>query len=129
MYLINIKQGNNCINGLTRKKLGPANSRITKSTLKYLGNLIRIARKEHGVSQRELAERINVNRDKVRRIESGDPNVRIGSVFEACFVLRIPLMGCSKESINNFSQMISYINKLIPTPNIPSKDINFNDDF
>jgi len=103
-------------------------SRATKSTVSYLGNLIKLARKERGFSQQELAERLNVSRSLIQRIELGNTKVSIGSVFEACFVLGIPLMGCDKEHIDNLSRMLSYLNKLVPD-SIPNKNIAFNDDF
>jgi len=109
-------------------KLKTVNSRATKSTISYLGNLIILARKERGFSQAELAERLNVSRSLIQKIESGNTKVSIGSVFEACFVLGIPLMGCDKEQIDNLSRMLSYMNKLIPD-NIPNKNIIVKDDF
>lgn len=103
-------------------------SRATKYALSYLGNLIKLARKERGLSQEELGERINASRSKINRIESGNSKCSIGSVFEACFVLGIPLMGCDKEHVHNLSTMLSYLNKLIPE-GIPNKNITLNDDF
>jgi len=118
----------NYYNCCTRLEFAAVNSRATKNTVSYIGKLIRLARKERGISQQELAERINVSRGVIQRIESGNTKVKIGSVFEACFVLGIPLMGCDKEHISNLSKMLSYINKLIPD-NIPNKNIAVNDDF
>ena len=108
-------------------KLKTVNSRATKSTVSYLGNLIKLARKERGFSQQELAERINISRSLIQRIESGHSKCTIGNVFEACFVLGIPLMGCDKEHVNNLSRMLSYMNVLLPE-GIPNKKI-VNDDF
>lgn len=118
----------NYYNGRTRLEFVEVKSRVTKITVSYLGNLIKLARKESGFSQEELAERINGSRSLIQRIESGNIKVSIGSVFEACFVLGIPLMGCDKEHVNNLSRMISYMNKLIPD-GIPNRNIVVDDDF
>jgi len=115
-------------NGRTRLKFVFVDSMATKNTVSYLGKLIKLARKERGFSQEELAKRINVSRSLIQRIELGNTKVSIGSVFEACFILGIPLMGCNKEHINNLSKMLSYLNKLIPD-GIPNKNIVINDDF
>lgn len=121
------KNDENCFNGRNSLGFEPVNSRATKSAVSYLGNLIKIARKERGVSQGELAERLDVGRSTTQRIEDGNVNVGIGTVFEACFVLGIPLMGCDKEHINNLSKMLSYINRVLPE-RLTSNAI-FNDDF
>lgn len=102
--------------------------RVTKNTVSYLGSLIKIARKEHSISQEELAERVNGMRETIQKIESGNTQIAIGVVFEACFILGIPLMGCDKEHINNLSRMLSYINRLLPD-NISSKNTVVYDDF
>jgi len=118
----------NCYNGRNRLKVNSPDSRATKNTVSYLGSLIKLARKEHGISQEELAERINTSRSSIQRIESGNTTTSIGSVFEACFVLGIPLMGCDEKHINNLARMLSYMNRLIPS-GIPNKNIIVNDDF
>ena len=124
----NARQNKHFINGITKHSFNTVNSRATKDTVKYLGDLIRIARKERGITQQELADRVGVSRGLIRRLEGGNTKIQIGAAFEACFVLGIPLMGCNKEHINSLARMLSYINKLIPI-NTPSKNINFNDDF
>ncbi len=104
------------------------NSRVTKNTVSYLGNLIRLARRERGFSQEELAERMGSTRMTINRIENGNTQVAIGTVFEACFIVGIPLLGCDEKHVNNLSRMLSYMNKLLPD-NIPAKNIIINDDF
>lgn len=104
----------NYYNGRNKLECNRVDSRATKYTISYLGDLIKIARKEHGLSETDLAERIDSSRTTIQRIESGNTKVSIGTVFEACFVLGIPLMGCDKEHINNLSKMLSYMNKLLP---------------
>jgi len=112
----------NYYNGRNRLEFEIVSSRVTKNTVSYLGNLIRLARKERGFSQEELSKRLNVSRSKIERIESGNTKVSIGSVFEACYILGIPLFGGDKEHINNLSGMLSYMNKLLPD-SIPNKII------
>ena len=116
----------NYYNGRSRIDFTSIDSRVTKNTVSYLGNLIKLARKERGISQQELADRIGASRMKINRIESGNTQVSIGSVFEACFVLGIPLMGCDKDHVNNLSRMLSYMNKLLPE-NLPNKNVVYDD--
>ena len=117
----------NCYNGRNRLEFEIVSSRVTKYTVSYLGKLIKLARKERGFSQQELAERLHVSRSTTQRIEDGNTKVSIGNVFEACYILGIPLFGGDREHINNLSGMLSYMNKLLPE-SIPNKII-IDDDF
>ena len=99
---------------ISKSKFIKPESNVTKNTVKYLGNLIGIARKERGYTQQELAERTGISRMTVVRIESGSTKVAIGTVFEVCFLLGIPLLGCDEKYINNLTRMLSYMNKFIP---------------
>ncbi len=115
-------------NGRSKLKFAPINSRMTKNTVSYLGNLIKLARKERGFTQEELAERIGSSRMTINRIESGNTQAAIGTVFEACFIVGIPLLGCDEKHVNNLSKMLSYMNKLLPE-RLTNKFTSINDDF
>jgi len=114
-------------NKIVKRKFMKPELTITKNTVKYLGNLISIARKERGYTQQELAERMGVSCMTVVRIESGGTKVAIGSVFEACFLLGIPLLGCDEKHVNNLARMLSYMNRFIPDR--PTNKFVMNDDF
>ncbi len=96
--------------------------------IRYLGQLIRIARKERKMSETDLAERMGVARATVQKIEKGEPSVAIGSYIEATVILRIPLLGGDKEHINNLTMLLSYMNQLLPN-NVRGKVLEVDDDF
>lgn len=128
LHQVDARNNEKYYNGRTKLDFTPINSRVTKSTVSYLGNLIKLARRERGFSQEELAERMGTSRSTIQRIENGNTQVAIGIVFEACFIVGIPLLGCDEKYINNLARMLSYMNKLIPD-NIPAKNIKINNDF
>ena len=66
-------------------------SRYGREAVVVLGQHIRINRIERKLSVQELAERIGVSRDMMRRIEQGDPRCGIGLVFEAATVVGVAL--------------------------------------
>ena len=66
-------------------------SRLAEQAITLFGKQIELARKNRGMSERELAERIGVARSTVQRIEQGTAGVEIGSYFEAATVLGVPL--------------------------------------
>ncbi len=56
---------------------------------KYLGLNIAYYRKEKGLSQSELAERVNISRTHMSRIENADCAVSLDVIFEICDILGI----------------------------------------
>lgn len=54
-----------------------------EQSLVAVGQLLREARLVRRDSEEDMAQRLNVSRATWRRIESGDPNVRIGTVLQA----------------------------------------------
>lgn len=56
---------------------------------KYLGLNIAYYRKEKGLSQNELAERVNISRTHMSRIETADCAVSLDVIFEICDILEI----------------------------------------
>ena len=57
---------------------------------KYLGLNIAYYRKERGISQSRLAERISVSRTHMSRIETADCAVSLDVVFAICDALEVP---------------------------------------
>ena len=66
-------------------------SPTTLSALQILSHLIQIRRKERGMTQQALAERVGVSRSLVQRVESADARCEIGVVFEMAQMLGIHL--------------------------------------
>ncbi|HIO92005.1 MAG TPA: helix-turn-helix domain-containing protein [Leucothrix mucor] len=58
-----------------------------------MGSMIKMPRLELKLSQQELGSRIGVTRPTISAIEKGKPNVAIGSVVEAAYIMGLPLMG------------------------------------
>jgi len=66
-------------------------SRLTKDALTLLGAQVRLARKQRGMTEVELAERAGIARSTLQLIEKGDPRVEIGLVFEAATLAGVSL--------------------------------------
>lgn len=89
-------------------------SRLTKFSLKSLGGMIQVSRKERRISQTNLAERLNVSRYTVIALEKGDPKVAIGIVFEAAHIVGIPLLAEDEIKLQKLSKTVSQFNALLP---------------
>ena len=60
-------------------------------TVRDLGALVRTARRAHGLTQAELADRLRVSRDWVIRLEKGSPRLETQKVLDALAVLGLRL--------------------------------------
>jgi transcriptional regulator with XRE-family HTH domain len=58
---------------------------------RLLGARIRLARRERGWSQEELAERAGLTARTIYKVERGDTTVRLGAAFESAALLGVPL--------------------------------------
>lgn len=66
-------------------------SRLSQEALRLLGAQVRLARKQRGMTEADLAERVGVARSTLQLIEKGDPKVEIGLVFEAATLAGVGL--------------------------------------
>ena len=63
------------------------------NTLDELATLIRTRRKALGLSQQDVADMCDVQRQTIGRIESADPSVAVGTVATVTNVLGIDILG------------------------------------
>lgn len=61
------------------------------TTVRALGAAVRAERKAQGMTQAELATRLQVSRDWVVRLEQGHPRLEAQRVLDALAVLGVPL--------------------------------------
>lgn len=59
------------------------------SRILVIGKNLRLARKRRGKTLKEAAEMIGVSLSSLRRMEAGDPSVKLGSYIEALEVFQI----------------------------------------
>lgn len=86
---------------------------IPKQVIKALGLAITLGRKETGWSQSNLAERIGVSRQKVARLEKGDPKIDVGTLITAAWLLNVPLIKGLDFSSENSKDFLSLLSEMI----------------
>ncbi|ODT74413.1 MAG: transcriptional regulator [Pelagibacterium sp. SCN 64-44] len=64
---------------------------LTEEALRLLGKQIRLARKQRGMTESDLASRVGIARSTLQLIEKGDPRTEVGLVFEAATLVGVPL--------------------------------------
>ncbi len=89
-------------------------SRHTELLLTTLGTMIKSARLEQSFSQADLAHRLNVSRYTVMAIEKGDSSVAVGTVFEACTIIGIPLLAENTSRLLNLSTTVANFASVLP---------------
>jgi len=93
------------------------NSTLSKQTqlvLTTLGTMIKAARLEQSYSQSDLAQRLSVSRYTVMAMEKGDPSVSVGSLFEACTIIGIPLLAENTNRLLNLSNTVANFASVLP---------------
>ena len=102
-------------------------SAASKTVLITLGEIIRVARKQRGLTQTALAERLGVERRSVIAMEKGSASVSVGVFFEACYILGIPLLSHDSEHLHAWQHTLKDFDALLPRPQ--AKRRTFTDDF
>lgn len=64
---------------------------------RLLGDRVRLARLERRWTLEELAERVGVSHNTMRKIERGDLTVGLGPAFEAAALVGVPLFHADPE--------------------------------
>jgi Uncharacterized protein conserved in bacteria len=97
-----------------KKDLPASLSKMSILAIKNLGAMIRGCRLERGITQQNLADRINVSRYTIIAIEKGDPKVAVGVVFEAAYIVGIPLLVDGRDEMKNLSLNLSNLAAILP---------------
>ncbi|MBX9472739.1 helix-turn-helix domain-containing protein [Microcella sp.] len=72
-------------------------SEATAETLRVLGQNIAAERRARRWKAADLAERAGISAPTLSKIERGEPGVAIGSVFEAAYLVGIPLLSADRS--------------------------------
>jgi len=96
--------------------------------LRTLAKLVKSARLERGMSQKELADRVGISRHTLMAIEKGDHKVAIGAVLEACIIVGIPLLAENETELIKLNKTLSNIAILLPTRG-QGKKVELDDNF
>jgi len=98
-------------------------SKHTKNTVCLLAMAIAIARKEKGLSETRVAEKINVSRSTIQRIEKGDLKVGIGLYFEAAWVVGVKIFAPDDASLKQQLAHNKDVLRLLPKASQPSRKV------
>ena len=83
-------------------------SRHTIEAAILLGKHIRLARKERAQTEMDLADRADISRATLQKIEKGDPKCELGLYFEVAILVGVPLF--EVDSTAAFTMDIDRIN-------------------
>lgn len=108
-------------------KLKRAYSSRTMQAVKVFALQIQVARKQHGWSEAELAERAGITRPTIRQIEQGNPATGIGLYFEVATLLGIHLFAEEEAELKSHEDRLNLQRALLPKRITRDKEDVFDD--
>ena len=105
-----------------------AYSRYSRDAVALLGQMIRLGRLNRKLTIAELAERADVSRGLIQRIERGDLGCSIGAVFEAATIVGISLFDADQPTLTTSIAGNRQMLTLLPKSARPSRKA-IDDDF
>lgn len=91
-----------------------------------LGAQIRLGRIQRRFSQAELAQRVGVSVETMRKIERGDMGVALGSVFEAAAIAGVTLFDSDPDrrrgEVRRIQELLTLLPSRVDEPTGPVRD-------
>ncbi len=110
------------------KPITRAFSRYSRDAVVLLGQMIRLGRINRKLTVAELAERADVSRGLIQRIERGDMGCAVGAVFEAATIVGVRLFDADQPSLTTSIAANRQTLALLPKSARPSR-MAVKDDF
>ena len=79
-------------------------SRYTLEAANLMGKLIRLGRAQRKLTVQDLADRANISRGLLQRIEKGDPKCEMGAVFEVAALVGVSLFDDSNTMASHIER-------------------------
>jgi transcriptional regulator with XRE-family HTH domain len=102
-------------------------SPLALEAAKLLGARVKLARRERRWTLQELADRAGVTAVTMRKVERGDPTVRLGIAFEAAALTGVPLF--DQDSSRRRLEANRIVDRLAVLPQLVRRPIEVDDDF
>ncbi|HEY0239370.1 MAG TPA: helix-turn-helix transcriptional regulator [Friedmanniella sp.] len=93
-----------------------------------LGALVAAGRRERGWTAAELAERLGVTAQTLRRLERGSPAVAVGLAFEAALLCGVELFSTPSDGLGHLAQDAQTRLALLPA-RVRRTPVPIDDDF
>ena len=101
-------------------------SPVAKRAARLFGVRIREARIERHLSLIDLAERVGVSEDTMRKIERGNPTVGLGVAFEAAPIVGVPLFDDDASRVDEELRRVDDRLRLLPKSVRQGRSVNAN---
>lgn len=102
-------------------------SPLTREAIELLGARIQLARRERRWTLQELADRVGVTAVTMRKVERGDPTVRLGIAFEAAALTGVPLFDPEPSRRRLEAERVE--DRLAVLPRLVRRPVEIDDDF
>ena len=99
----------------------------TIAATKLLGARVQLARRQRRWTLQELADRVGVTAVTMRKVERGDPSVRLGIAFEAAALTGVPLF--DPDPARRRLELERVEDRLAVLPQLVRRPLEVDDDF
>ena len=103
-------------------------SQYSQKATALFGKMIRLYRKARKMSAQDLADRANISRTTLRKVENGDMKCEIGIVFEVAALVGVKLFDADSSLLDSLGSQINDKIALLPKSIRTSKE-HIDDDF
>ena len=104
-------------------------TRQTQDAAIAFGALVAAGRRSRSFTAKDFAERVGVSVPTLRKVESGDPSVALGTYLEAAVLAGVPLFSVDGRELASVADRARTRLALLPDRVRPAASGDHNDDF
>ena len=80
---------------------------IIQNDYSFIGSDIRKIRESKGITRKEIAEKMFISEETIRRIEKGDNDPRISTLVPICNYIGLDLKDIINHEVNEYNNLLS----------------------
>ncbi|MGI8936696.1 MAG: helix-turn-helix domain-containing protein [Iamia sp.] len=100
-----------------------------RAAARALGAQVTAARRRRRWTAARVAEQANISVPTLRKVERGDPTVRLGTAFEVAVLVGVPLFGVDAAGLGALADRLEDRVAVLPARGAPVHDRDLDDDF
>ncbi len=100
-----------------------------RAAARALGAQVAAARRRRRWTAARVAEQANISVPTLRKVERGDPTVRLGTALEVAVLVGVPLFGVDAAGLGDLAARLEDRVAVLPARGVPVDDHGLDDAF